>query len=146
MRRVVWTLALALFATTAPSAGGDEPAAGDPPLCRDAIAAHPGDQLDALRRAEEDRWRAARSASRRGKKLMADAVEQGDTGAQRQRAARIGQTSDDYRRALQEARILCGCRERRGDPYREDCERLFFRYRGALQEPPAEPEPEGPKI
>lgn len=143
-------VALGLLGLAMPTPAQETAESEDPEICREALAEHPGDELEALRRAEEDRWRAARSASRRGKKLMADSVEQGDTPAQQRRAAQIGRTSQRYRQALREARILCGCRERRGDPYREDCERLFWRYRGALGPPSPQPEPafepDGPRI
>ena len=44
--------------------------------------------------------------------------------------AGVATAQDAYHRAVREARVLCDCRQRRGDPYREDCETLFRKLEG----------------
>ncbi|MCZ6783761.1 MAG: hypothetical protein O7G30_10685 [Proteobacteria bacterium] len=113
------------------------PVAADPPepaICQAAIAAQPHDPLAALQRAEVARWQAARTASRQGRHLMRQTMGGGTSLATRRLANQIAQAQDAYRVAVQQARVLCGCRERRGDPYREDCDALFrnLEVRGIL--------------
>jgi hypothetical protein len=117
----------------------------EPALCREVIAAHPGEPLEALRKAEMERMQRVRSAWRRGKHVLWDSLGMGATEHTRRLAHAFGRASEEHRRALYEARVICGCRERRGDPYREDCDALFRlaeRQYGRMAPPPGEAEGE----
>lgn len=143
---VAWVLGLALAAGVsadeaprpAPSArvpageesGPDAPDVRDPEpeLCRRAIEATDTGPLEALRRAENDRWRAARTASRQGRRHLRRTLGGGPSVAARGPTSEMTEIADlqrRYHRAVREARVLCGCREARGDPLREDCEAAF---------------------
>ncbi len=103
---------------------GAAPEPDDPPVCREALARHPETTaLEAL--AEEEKRIAieARRARRGARKIMRQTLGAG--------AAALGQLPayEALARKESEARAigkaLCYCRERRGDPHREDCELLY---------------------
>jgi hypothetical protein len=149
---LVWAFLLAAAPAAAdPLKGGpaERPAAarrsapapaGEPALCRDAIAARPGDPVAALREAESARWRTAREAHARARRGLHRAL--GDVaGARLQReAAAFGAVSAAHHQAMREARALCGCRARRGDPDGARCDRLYPRG-GLWPDPPARTTP-----
>jgi len=121
-------LSLASGAPAAAEPGGSArgPAAAlDPPACREVIAARPDDALEALRAAESEHMRRARHAWYRGKRLLRTMLGGGTTLPTRRAADELAQLQETYHRAVHTARVLCGCRERRGDPYREDCEAAY---------------------
>jgi hypothetical protein len=105
-----------------------EPAAvpaRDPDLCRRILLESDAPPLEALRRAENDRWRAARTASRQGRKHLRQTLGGGPSLAGHGVTADLAEHQIRYHRAVHEARVICGCREARGDPLREDCEAAF---------------------
>lgn len=118
LARVVLLLAAAL------PAPGAEPDPDDPPVCREALARHPdATALEALAEEEKRVAREARTAQRRARKLMHDHLGTGSAVA-----LRLPEYDALTRRVSEAKRVgkaLCYCRERRGDPHREDCERLY---------------------
>ena len=109
-RALVALVAAQAFAA-APSRSA-EPAPEDPPLCREAIAAHPDESaLAALTRAE-------------AKKILREHLGDGTQGglAGGDRAEPLMRQADELRRA---GKVICHCRQRRGDPQRKDCEFLY---------------------
>lgn len=129
-RRVAAILAFLLVSIPPRTVGSDEgdpvaATASEPELCREIVAASPEEPLVALRHAEERRWRDARAASRRGRKGLRATLGGGPSLAGPGVTAEIARQQELYRRAVHEARVLCECRERRGDPLREDCEAAF---------------------
>ncbi|MGH0037521.1 MAG: hypothetical protein ACQGVK_21035 [Myxococcota bacterium] len=132
----VWKM-LAVWPWLAPGAAADEgpterpqrpPASGvrsEPELCRRILADSDAPPLEALRQAENDRWRAARTASRQGRKHLRRTLGGGPSLAARGTTAEIADHQSRYHRAVAEARVICGCREARKDPLREDCDAAF---------------------
>lgn len=106
-------------------ARGEAPAPDDPPLCREAILAEPSrSALDALARAEEATSRRAREATAAARRVMHKNIGGGPQeglAAADEADALLRQAAD----ARRDGRALCLCRERRGDPDREDCEYLY---------------------
>ncbi len=101
-----------------------KPEADDPPLCREALARHPeATALEALAEEEKHLATLARRARRDARKIMRKTLGVG--------AAALGQLPAYEALAHKEAearatgKVLCYCRERRGDPHREDCELLY---------------------
>ncbi|HVH17181.1 MAG TPA: hypothetical protein VNF72_02665 [Myxococcota bacterium] len=122
-RALVALVAAQAFAA-APSRSA-EPAPEDPPLCREAIAAHPDESaLAALTRAEDDLAARARKARAEAKKILREHLGDGTQGglAGGDRAEPLMRQADELRRA---GKVMCHCRQRRGDPQREDCEFLY---------------------
>ena len=103
---------------------GADPDPEDPPLCVEAIARHPeSTALEALAEEEKSLAAAARRARREARKLMRETLGTGSAA----RAAlpayeKLAREEADAKRA---GKVLCYCRERRGDPHREDCELLY---------------------
>lgn len=115
----------ALVALIGSASHAAEPAAEDPPLCREAIAAHPdASALAALTRAEDDLAARARKARTAAKKILREHLGDGAQGglAGSDRAEPLMRQADELRRA---GKVMCHCRQRRGDPQREDCEFLY---------------------
>lgn len=101
-----------------------EPDPEDPPLCREAIAAHPeATALEAL--AEEEKRLALEGirAKREARNLMRKNLGVGRAAARSlpEYEALMARESD----ARRAGKSLCYCRKRRGDPHREDCEILY---------------------
>lgn len=120
-RALASVLAGLVLASAAPAA---EPDPDDPPLCRAAIEARPGmSALEALGREEKRLAAQARSARREARKLMRDTLGAG-AGARAVLPAYEAWMAreSDARRA---GKSICHCRERRNDPLRDDCERLY---------------------
>ncbi len=122
--RLAFGAALAIAAQAAPLRA-EVPLPEDPPPCRDALAASPElPALRALEQAEQQAARRAREARRAAQKLLRKNIGVG---------ARAGLAGVDAADALlrqeadarREGKVLCHCRERRGDPNREDCEFLY---------------------
>jgi hypothetical protein len=118
---------LSLLARFAPHRGvhAAEHATDDPPLCQQAIAAKPEKPpLDALAAAEQDAAMRASRAGREAAKQMRAHIGDGPQGAlgASDTAERLLRQQADARR---EGKVLCHCRQRRGDPDREDCEFLY---------------------
>jgi len=125
---LLWLASVSPAAAETDGEGGsrrDPAAALDPPACREVLAARPEDALEALRAAEAEHMRRARHASYRGKRLLRSMLGGGTTLPTRRAADELAQLQETYHRAVHTARVLCGCRERRGDPYREDCEAAY---------------------
>lgn len=103
---------------------GAEPAPEDPPLCVEALALHPdAGALEALAREEARLAEVARDARREARKLMRQTLGAGAAGAAQLPAYEaLSRRESEARR---DGKVLCYCRERRGDPYREDCELLY---------------------
>lgn len=103
---------------------GAQPDPEDPPLCRDALAAHSDtDALDALAREEARLSSEARKASREARKLMRKTLGSGTQGS-----AVLPQYEAlmrEQEEATRQGKVICLCRERRNDPHREDCELLY---------------------
>jgi hypothetical protein len=115
------TLTLALGG----AARAEDPAPEDPPLCRSAITARPQQSaLDALAEAEQDASRRANEAQRAAAKLMRKHIGDGTQGglAASTAAEALLRKQADARR---EGKVLCHCRQRRGDSNRQDCEYLY---------------------
>lgn len=103
---------------------GAGPDPDDPPPCREAIARHPdATALEALAAEEERVATEARHARREGRKVMRKTLGAG-VGAKAQLPVfdALARRDSEARRV---GKILCYCRLRRGDPYREDCELLY---------------------
>jgi hypothetical protein len=116
---------VAAHALAAAAARAAEPAPEDPPPCRDALAAHPDESaLAALARAEDDVAARARKARVEAQKILRGHLGDGAQGglAGSDRAEPLLRRADELRRA---GKVLCHCRQRRGDPLREDCEFLY---------------------
>jgi len=116
---------VAAHALAVSSARAAEPAPEDPPLCREAIAAHPDQSaLEALTRAEDDLAARARKARAEAKKILRAHIADGERGAlaATDQAEPLFRQADELRRA---GKTVCHCRQRRGDPQREDCEFLY---------------------
>lgn len=116
--RFAGLLALALLLLAA------KPEADDPPLCREALARHPeATALEALAEEEKQLATLARRARRDARNIMRKTLGVG--------AAALGELPAYEALARREAearaagKALCFCRERRGDPHREDCELLY---------------------
>jgi hypothetical protein len=122
-RRLAWLAALAFLCAAA--ARAEEPAPEDPPLCRDALAAQPQQSaLDALARAEEGAARRGRAARAQARTLMRKHLGAGQRdglAASDAAEALLRQAAD----ASREGKVLCHCRQRRGDTNRQDCEALY---------------------
>jgi hypothetical protein len=122
--RALLALVAAQVLVAAPSRGA-EPAPEDPPLCREAIAEHPdASALDALTRAEDDLAARARRARAEAKRILREHMADGERGglAATDQAEPLLRQADELRRA---GKVVCHCRQRRGDPQREDCEFLY---------------------
>ena len=114
---------LALVLATAVLSGADADPE-DPPLCRDALAAHPDETaLAALAKDESRLAREARTARREARKVMREAL--GAGAAARGRLPAYEALLDRERAAKHDAKVICYCRARRDDPHREDCELLY---------------------
>ena len=103
---------------------GAKPVPDDPPLCREALARHPkATALEALTEEEKRLATLARRARRDARNIMRKTLGVG--------AAALGELPAYEALARREAearaagKALCYCRERRGDPHREDCELLY---------------------
>ena len=116
--RILALLVATLFAV------GAEPEPEDPPLCREALARHPeATALEAL--AEEEKRLAieARGLRREARKLMRQTLGAGVAArAQLPAYEALSRKESGAKRA---GKTLCYCRQRRGDPHREDCELLY---------------------
>jgi hypothetical protein len=115
---------LALLLLAALPALGAEPAPEDPPLCREALALHPdASALEALTREEARQAEIARDARREARKLMRETLGAGAAGAAQLPAYEALARRESE--AKRDGKVLCYCRERRGDPHRDDCELLY---------------------
>jgi hypothetical protein len=96
----------------------------DPPLCREALARHPeASALEAL--AEEEKRLAveARGLRREARRVMRQTLGAGAAArAQLPAYEALSRRESEAKRA---GKTLCYCRQRRGDPHREDCELLY---------------------
>jgi hypothetical protein len=115
---------LALLALAALPALAADPAPEDPPLCREALELHPDvDALEALSLEEARQAGIARDARREARKLMRETLGAGAAGAAQLPAYEaLSRRESEARR---DGKVLCYCRERRGDPHRDDCELLY---------------------
>lgn len=116
--------ALGIAAQVAPLRA-EEPLPEDPPLCCAALAASPElPALAALERAEQQAAKRGREARRAAQQLL-----RGNLGAGAQAGLAGADAADALLRqaadARREGKVLCHCRQRRGDPNREDCEFLY---------------------
>ena len=117
---------LALLVAVALVLAAGEVAPEDPPLCRAAIEAQPDPSaLETLAAAEKDAYQRAREASRAAKRASKHTLGGGNTGANRGHVMAAGEAVRVSGIARREAKTYCYCRQRRGDPYREDCEQLY---------------------
>jgi hypothetical protein len=123
VKRRALGVALACCALATPVRAA-EPDPDDPPPCRAAIEAHPEQTALAALAEEEKRLAAeARRARREARKLMRETLGAGAAARAKLPAYEALMAREaDARRA---GKSLCYCRKRRGDPYREDCERLY---------------------
>jgi hypothetical protein len=114
-----WLLALLAAATL-----GATPDPEDPPLCREALAAHPeAEALEALALEEQRLAGEARTAAREARKLMRRSLGAGAEGrALLPEYEALMRRQDEAKR---QGKVICLCRERRNDPHREDCELLY---------------------
>jgi hypothetical protein len=121
-------LPLLLAAALAPLAParvrGEEVALVDAPLCLDEIRARGGGEVEALRAAEAERWRAARRAGRAHRRSLRDHLAPGTRGA-RELMEEVDRASEVYFAAVREAQALCRCRLRRGAAEPAECERRY---------------------
>jgi len=118
-------VAVALALTAAPRGRAGEPSPDDPPLCREAIAARPDESaLDALAHAEEDLASRARRANAEAQRIIRKHIGDGEQGglAATDAAEPLLRRASELRKA---GKLICHCRQRRGDPQREDCEYLY---------------------
>lgn len=120
-------LRLAWLAALAPALLAGEVAPEDPPICVRAIEARPeATALEALEAAEQEANRMARrlssDARRASKKTLGGSA--GST-AVRKLMREADEAREQSVRAKQDAKRFCYCRQRRDDPHREDCERLY---------------------
>ena len=103
---------------------GAEPEPDDPPLCREALARHPeATALEALAEEEKQRALEARKAQREARKVMRQTL--GAGAAARAQLPAYEALARKQAEAKRAGKVLCYCRERRGDPHREDCELLY---------------------
>ena len=117
---------LALLMAAALMLVAGEVAPDDPPLCRAAIEAQPDESaLEALAVAEKDSVRRAREATRAARKASKRTMGVANPGAIRGLVMSAGEAARVAGLARREAKTHCYCRQRRGDPYREDCEQLY---------------------
>lgn len=126
-----WTRAPWPFLVCASGLGLLFPAAAEdeqPAICREAIARHGGEPLAALAAEEQDRWREARKAQRKARGLLRDNVGLGPHMRAVEQTAEVAALERYYVESLRVARTICGCRERRGDPHRQDCERQYAKF------------------
>lgn len=97
----------------------------DPPLCQEALIEHPGEApLAALARAEQDAAQRAANAGREAAKILRKQIgadTEGGLSAATSAELLLRHQAD----ARREGKVLCHCRQRRGDPDREDCEFLY---------------------
>ena len=128
MPRATLVISATLLVTASPAQPG-ESVETDTPLCREVIAEHPGDALEALRKAEGERVRTAKSSYRKARKRLGRSLGGGPGAVGQRDASGAGTAMDVFERNIAEARVLCECRELRGDPHRQDCERLYFDLR-----------------
>jgi hypothetical protein len=122
--RILLALAAAQALAASPARAA-EPAPEDPPLCREAITAHPDESaLAALTHAEGELAARAREARAEANKVLrqhlGDGTQAGLAGSDR--AEPLFRRADELRRA---GKVMCHCRQRRGDPQRSDCEFLY---------------------
>lgn len=127
---VAWTVGVLAAAGARAEPPGDD---AEPELCREVIEASDEPPLEALRKAETERWQAARTASRQGKRRLRQSMGGSPSLANRRVANQVAASQDAFHSAVREARVLCDCRERRGDPYREDCAVLFRKLEGMIR-------------
>jgi hypothetical protein len=100
-------------------------AGDDPPLCQQALSAAPQKPpLVALAAAEQDAAMRAARAGREAAKILREHIGDGAQGglAASDAADRLLRQQADARR---EGKVLCHCRQRRGDADRADCEFLY---------------------
>ena len=103
---------------------GADPRPEDPPLCRDALAAHPDTSaLEALAAEEKRLAVEARRDAREAKKRMRETLGAGPTPPAAVPAFDALMRRHDQ--ARRDGKVLCLCRKRRDDPHREDCELLY---------------------
>ena len=101
-----------------------EPDPEDPPLCREALARHPeATALEALAEEEKRLARLARVARREARKLMRETL--GIGAAARAKLPAYEALAVRESEAKRAGKALCYCRQRRGDPHRQDCELLY---------------------
>ncbi len=103
-------------------------AGAEPALCTEAISKHGGAPLLALAEAEQAQWRIARKAEREVRKVMRSTMGMGASERSVSAVARMDELGRQFDRAVRTARILCGCREAGGDPYRRDCSAQYRRW------------------
>ncbi|MGH0028235.1 MAG: hypothetical protein ACQGVC_00465 [Myxococcota bacterium] len=122
MSRIAHAAAL-LVLLGSTGAAGAEPDPEDPPLCRQAIETRPDTTaLEALADEEKRLATEARRARRAARKVMRETLGAG-AGARAklpEYEAHVAREAEAKRRG----KVLCYCRERRGDPHRQDCELL----------------------
>jgi hypothetical protein len=114
-----------LVLVVAPRVRAAEPSPDDSPLCREALAARPDESaLDALAHAEEDLASRARKARAEAQSIMRKHIGDGERGglAAADAVEPLLRQAAELRRA---GKTICHCRQRRGDPQREDCEYLY---------------------
>ncbi|HVN39756.1 MAG TPA: hypothetical protein VMW19_16460 [Myxococcota bacterium] len=115
----------ALSLAAAPRARAAEPSSDDPPLCREALATRPDESaLDALAHAEEDLASRARKANAEAQRIVHAHIGDGERGG----LAAVGASEPLLSQAAElrkAGKVICHCRQRRGDPLREDCEYLY---------------------
>lgn len=109
---------------TALFALGAEPDPEDPPLCREALERQPdATALEALAEEEKQLAALARKARREARKLMRGTL--GAGAAARAQLPAYEALAREESEAKRAGKTLCYCRQRRGDPHREDCELLY---------------------
>jgi hypothetical protein len=102
-----------------------EPVAGDPPLCQQALMEHPEEApLAALASAEQDAAQRAAHAGREAAKILRKQIGAGPEGGLSATTAADALLRHQAE-ARREGKVLCHCRQRRGDPDRSDCEFLY---------------------
>lgn len=117
-------LMVALVCFAAAPARTEEPP--DPPVCAEAIAAKPDSPpLEALKEAEKLRMRKMKEAQRESRRLAKEGLGTADGTGSRRRMRDLDAIERRRAGLYREAKALCLCRERRGDPYREDCQQLY---------------------
>ena len=103
---------------------GAEPDPEDPPLCREAIESRPEQSaLEALADAEKQLAVEARRARREARKIMRETL--GAGAAARVQLPAYEAHARRESEARRDGKVLCYCRNRRGDPHRDDCELLY---------------------
>ncbi len=122
-----WVGSLLLAAAPSGAAGADVDET-EPALCAEAVANADGEPLDALAEAERTHWRAARRAQKEARRLLHGTVGLGASTRSAAAAARAGEAERRFAESVARARVLCGCRQQRGDPDRPDCDALYRRW------------------